>query len=167
MYYLWDEQKKFPEFEEMKAIEGLKHVKVHEAIEGEYQFLLGAAITKYNGTLYSSWGNSWRGENDDMDIILILKFLIVIVLSAIIFFVLRSVNANKKVELYSYDTLVLTLENKEYNLNYNIEEKLLFSKTTLRHIIEFLKQFYYIHNLTIKNKKDVIKYNKLNYKEGV
>ena len=76
-------------------------------------------------------------------------------------------NLLEKVELYSYDTLVLTLENKEYNLNYNIEEKLLFSKTTLRHIIEFLKQFYYIHNLTIKNKKDVIKYNKLNYKEGV
>ena len=69
MYQLWDEQKKFPEFGEMKDIEGLKHIKVHEAIEGEYQFLLGAAIIKYQGTLYSSWGNSWRGENDDNTIL--------------------------------------------------------------------------------------------------
>ena len=72
-------------------------------------------------------------------------------------------NILEKIELYSYNTLVLTLENNEYNLNYNIDSRLLFSNTTLRHIKEFLKQFSYIHNFNINNKQDIIKYNNQNY----
>ena len=69
MYQIWDESKAFPSFEKMKTIDGMEHVMLHEAIEGEYQFLLGAAIIKYQGNFYCSWGNSWRGENDDNTIL--------------------------------------------------------------------------------------------------
>ena len=70
-------------------------------------------------------------------------------------------NLLEKIELYSYNTLVLTLENNKYNLNYSIDSDLLFSNTTLRHIKEFLKQFYNRHKFTINNKNDVIKYNNI------
>lgn len=69
MYQLWNEETGFPVFEEMKTIDGLQHVTVHKAVKGEYQFLLGAAIIKYHNIFYSSWGNSWRGENDDNTIL--------------------------------------------------------------------------------------------------
>lgn len=69
MYSLWSEQKKFPECEEMLKIKDIEYVNVHTAIKDEYQFLLGAAIIKYKDKLYSSWGNSFRGENDDNTII--------------------------------------------------------------------------------------------------
>ena len=70
-------------------------------------------------------------------------------------------NLLEKIELYSYNTLVVTLENNKYNLNYSIDSDLLFSNTTLRHIKEFLKQFYNTHKFTINTKNDVIKYNNI------
>lgn len=76
------------------------------------------------------------------------------------------------IKLYSYDTLVCTIykdytQNKKYYyLNYSVEEKLLFSKTTLRHIKEFLKRLFYYENIKI-SKKDIIKnnYKELNIEE--
>lgn len=68
---------------------------------------------------------------------------------------IKEVN-NLKV-LYSYNTLVCAIyENcygKKYMLNWNIQEELLFSNTTLRHIKEFLKQYYNNKEYT---KKDII-----------
>ena len=58
--------------------------------------------------------------------------------------------------LYSYDTLVLEIGQDYYKLNKSINEKLLFSNTTLRHIKECLKQFYY-KNDKILTKKEIIK----------
>lgn len=68
-----------------------------------------------------------------------------------------------KKELYSYNTLVLTLINGVYKLNEEVPENLLFSNTTLRHMKDFLKQHYYNHKHEIKTKADVIKYNNVNY----
>lgn len=63
--------------------------------------------------------------------------------------------------LYSYNTLVCAIyENcygKKYMLNWDINEDLLFSNTTLRHIKEFLKQYYNNKDYT---KKDIIKNEK-------
>ena len=63
---------------------------------------------------------------------------------------------NENIKLYSYNTLVCTLSHSDIILNDNIDQSLLFSNTTLRHIKEFLKQFYYNsdHNIT---KKDLLK----------
>lgn len=58
--------------------------------------------------------------------------------------------------LYSYDTLVLEVSQNYYKLNRNINDELLFSSTTLRHIKECLKQYYY-HNNKILTKKDIMK----------
>ena len=68
-----------------------------------------------------------------------------------------------KKELYSYNTLVLTLMDGVYKLNEEVPEDLLFSNTTLRHLKDFLKQHYYNHKHEIKTKKDIIKYNNVNY----
>ena len=59
-------------------------------------------------------------------------------------------------KLYSYNTLVCTLSHNDIILNNNVDELLLFSNTSLRHIKEFLKQFYFNsdHNIT---KKDLLK----------
>lgn len=59
-------------------------------------------------------------------------------------------------KLYSYNTLVCTLSNNDIILNDAVDQSLLFSNTTLRHIKEFLKQFYFNsdHNIT---KKDLLK----------
>lgn len=59
-----------------------------------------------------------------------------------------------KLSLYSYDTLVCTIEGDGYILNYDVEDKYLFSKTTLKHIKEFLKQYY---KYDVWTKKDIIK----------
>ena len=64
-----------------------------------------------------------------------------------------------KVELYSYNTLVCTIQDNKYILNDNIDVKLLFSNTTLKHIKELLKQYYYTLHFNIKTKADIIKYN--------
>ena len=58
--------------------------------------------------------------------------------------------------LYSYNTLVLEVGQDYYKLNKSIDEKLLFSNTTLRHIKETLKQFYYKENKTL-TKKEIMK----------
>lgn len=60
------------------------------------------------------------------------------------------------IRLYSYDTLVLEVGRDCYKLNKSINEKLLFSNTTLRHIKEALKQFYYKNDRTL-TKKEIIK----------
>lgn len=59
--------------------------------------------------------------------------------------------------LYSYNTLVCTLRNDKLELNYNIEESLLFGRTTLRHIKEFLKQ-HFENGERFKTKKEVIEF---------
>ena len=63
---------------------------------------------------------------------------------------------NENIKLYSYNTLVCTLSHNNIILNDTIDQSLLFSNTTLRHIKEFLKQFYFNgdHNIT---KKDLLK----------
>lgn len=52
---------------------------------------------------------------------------------------------NDKIKLFSYDTHVATIylteSGRYYSLNDDVQEDLLFSKTTLRHIKEFLHQF--------------------------
>ena len=60
------------------------------------------------------------------------------------------------IRLYSYNTLVLEVGKGFYKLNKSIDEKLLFSSTTLRHIKETLKQFYYKENKTL-TKKEILK----------
>ena len=49
-----------------------------------------------------------------------------------------------------------TLLHDDIILNNNIDQSLLFSSTTLRHIKEFLKQFYYNSDKNI-TKKDLLK----------
>lgn len=49
-----------------------------------------------------------------------------------------------KYELLSYNTLVLTYKESKIKLNKNIKKELLTSQTTLRHIKEFIKQYYYL-----------------------
>ena len=68
-----------------------------------------------------------------------------------------TIQENNILKLYSYDTLVLTIifniDTKKYQLNYNINERYLFSQTTLKHIKECLKQ----NNFDINNKNELIK----------
>lgn len=49
-----------------------------------------------------------------------------------------------KYELLSYNTIVLTYKDSKIKLNKKIDINLLMSKTTLRHIKEFIKQYYYL-----------------------
>ena len=71
----------------------------------------------------------------------------------------------KKYELISYNTSILYIKDNKLYFNYkNINNKKIYSQTTLRHIKEFLKQYYYILELNYKNiidkekiKKDDIK----------
>ncbi len=64
MYRLWNENIDFPTYKEMKSIEGIEYVSVHEASEEGSRFLLGAAVIKYEDILYCSFGNSLVVEND-------------------------------------------------------------------------------------------------------
>lgn len=66
------------------------------------------------------------------------------------------VRVGNLVRLYSYNTLVLEVGQDYYKLNKNINDKLLFSNTTSRHIKETLKQFYYKDDRTL-TKKEIIK----------
>ena len=65
-----------------------------------------------------------------------------------------------KKELLSYDTLVCTIENGTYHLNHDIREDLLLSRTTVRHIRDFLYQNKGMLNsdITLYGKKDILKY---------
>lgn len=71
-----------------------------------------------------------------------------------------TIQKNNIIELYSYDTLVLTItfnvDTKKYELNYNVPEEYLFSQTTKRHITECLKQYNFNIN---NNKNEIIKNN--------
>ena len=69
MNTLWKEQAVFPTVDTIQEITNATYVPIHTAIPGEYQFLLGSAIIKYRDTLYSSWGNSYRKENDENTIL--------------------------------------------------------------------------------------------------
>lgn len=62
-----------------------------------------------------------------------------------------------KYELLSYNTLVLTYKDNKIKLNKNIKKELLTSQTTLRHIKEFIKQYYYL--LDEETKKTLEKNN--------
>lgn len=53
-------------------------------------------------------------------------------------------NIITKYELLSYNTIVLTYKDSKIKLNKKIDINLLTSQTTLRHIKEFIKQFYYL-----------------------
>ncbi|MBR5152483.1 MAG: exo-alpha-sialidase [Clostridia bacterium] len=69
MYHLWNGSNPFPKCAEMNILSESKYVNIHTAIEGEYQFLLGSAIIKHNDVFRSSWGNSFRMENDNNTIL--------------------------------------------------------------------------------------------------
>ena len=55
--------------------------------------------------------------------------------------------------LYSYNTKVAEIKGNKVILNNNIDDNLLFSNTTLRHIKEFLKQ----NGFKADTKKQIIK----------
>lgn len=69
MYKLWVGAGEIPSPDKMEKLKECEFVRVHTAIDGEYQFLLGAAVIKHNGELRVSFGNSYRGENDDNTIL--------------------------------------------------------------------------------------------------
>ncbi len=69
MYKLWNGKEPFPKCAEMDTVSGIEYVNIHTAVKGEYQFLLGSAIIKHKNIFYSSWGNSFRMENDDNTIL--------------------------------------------------------------------------------------------------
>lgn len=66
-----------------------------------------------------------------------------------------NIEQNKK-ELFSYNAPVCSIIDNKIILNDGIDKKMLFSNTTLRHIKEFLKQYYYNDDVKIA-KKDLIK----------
>lgn len=64
-----------------------------------------------------------------------------------------------KMELLSYNTSILYLKDSKIHFNYkNINNKNIYSNTTLRHIKEFLKQNYYY---LITNYEEILKKDKL------
>ncbi len=64
-----------------------------------------------------------------------------------------------KYELISYKTSILYLENSKIHFNYkDINNKKIYTQTTLRHIKEFIKQYYYYLELYYK---DIINKEKL------
>ena len=69
MYELWTNGMPYPAIEDMQSVKDAEYVTVHDSREGEYQFMLGAAIIKHKGAFYCSWANSFRGENDDNTIL--------------------------------------------------------------------------------------------------
>ena len=61
-------------------------------------------------------------------------------------------NLINKYELISYKTSILYIKNSKLYFNYkNINNKKIYTNTTLRHIKEFIKQYYYILELYYKN----------------
>jgi len=64
-YPLWTGPTPFPAVAEIPPLPGVTHHVIHEAVTGEYQFLLGTALAFHEGTLWASWGNSLVDENDD------------------------------------------------------------------------------------------------------
>ncbi len=66
---LWDERVPFPELESIPLPDAVTHAMVHRATMGEHQFLHGAALIHYKGTLYASWANSPVEENSAGEIL--------------------------------------------------------------------------------------------------
>ena len=61
-------------------------------------------------------------------------------------------NTINKTELKSYNTIICYLKDSKIHFNYNdINNKKIYSMTTLRHIKEFIKQKYYYLELNYKN----------------
>ncbi|HHW90036.1 MAG TPA: hypothetical protein GX745_03940 [Clostridiales bacterium] len=60
--------------------------------------------------------------------------------------------SKKSLILYSYNTKVAEIKNNKVILNNKIDDSLLFSNTTLRHIKEFLKQ----NGFKAETKKQII-----------
>lgn len=52
---------------DLPLIDSTTYVKVHQAIPGGDQFLLGAAIIEHNGVFYANWANSPRDENSNAE----------------------------------------------------------------------------------------------------
>lgn len=68
-----------------------------------------------------------------------------------------------KYELISYKTSILYIKDSKLYFNYkNINNKKIYTSTTLRHIKEFIKQYYYILELYYK---DIINKSKLTKKD--
>lgn len=61
---LWKGPDPVPPVTGIPEVPGMEHTVVHRAVEGEYQFLLGAALAFHGDTLWTSWGNSRVDEND-------------------------------------------------------------------------------------------------------
>ncbi len=53
----------------MPYVEGVEHLTVHQAIEGEYQFLHGAGIINHKGVFYAAWANSPVNENSEDEVV--------------------------------------------------------------------------------------------------
>ena len=68
-----------------------------------------------------------------------------------------------KYELMSYNTSILYIKNNKLYFNYkDINNNNIYTSTTLRHIKEFIKQYYYILELYYK---DIINKSKLTKKD--
>ena len=74
----------------------------------------------------------------------------------------------KKIDLYSYNTLVLTIykDIKEHKSDvYSLYDGVFYSNTTMRHVKECLKQYYFNKDISIKlinnnySKKEIFKHN--------
>ena len=68
---------------------------------------------------------------------------------------------NEMIQLFSYDTLVLTYfkSDDSYLLNDLVNDELLFSNTTKKHLLEFLNQKNYNFKIIGKSIKDTLKKN--------
>lgn len=76
---------------------------------------------------------------------------------------LNNKNIITRYDLFSYTTLIMTLkDNKIIFYDKDINNKDIYSKTTLRHIKEYIKQKYYYLEL---NYKDVINWEKITKKD--
>lgn len=69
----------------------------------------------------------------------------------------------EKIKLYSYNTLVCSIEyigaSERFYLLYNRD---LFSQTTIRHVREFLQQLFYCRKMEL-TKKDILKNSAIKY----
>lgn len=71
-----------------------------------------------------------------------------------------------KYMLYSYNTKILEVNNNIIKFNYkNINNKKIYTMTTLRHIKEFIKQYYYLLEINYKNIIDKEKLKKEDIKK--
>ena len=62
---IWNPNIPFPTLDEIKPIDGIKHIKIHTAKEDGYKFLLGNAIVNHKDKWYASFAHSSVGENDN------------------------------------------------------------------------------------------------------